>query len=317
MNALKIDIQSNADTLGLTLELPVDSMKLTLARAESVIKNSSALVRVSELDVKDWEHSTDQNGVFKTSIRKGPFTLTHACWLIQECVNNLGYRDALALALSGVDVETLDCPWPVQISFGSMHFDSTEALIESLKSMPAEWWDLGSFTLSQSQLLVSDPCYSPGTWCTGSMDAIEGLWHAESLIGPTDWGTRVKGLRVRHELQESSIFEHTDAWEDSGFDIDVDSGQCGFFDAARFIEDAKCDMAYRELCDLTGYGTLHGGIIKGNSGAVTLSGYGDGSYRCCVRRDSEGKVVAAKIIFIEDQDSCDWDKETEAEGATT
>lgn len=36
-------------------------------------------------------------------------------------------------------------------------------------------------------------------------------------------------------------------------------------------------------------------------GVACHSGYGDGGYNCFVKRNSDGKVVAAKIVFIEDE----------------
>ena len=39
---------------------------------------------------------------------------------------------------------------------------------------------LGTFEVTQPKLIISDPCYAPGTWCMGIVpNAQPGIWEAE------------------------------------------------------------------------------------------------------------------------------------------
>lgn len=44
-----------------------------------------------------------------------------------------------------------------------------------------------------------------------------------------------------------------------------------------------------------------GGILK-EKAFVSSSGYGDGGYNCYTKKNEDGKIIAAKVIFIEDEE---------------
>ena len=115
---------------------------------------------------------------------------------------------------------------------------------------------------------------------------------------------RVNFLHVHHA--DFSITEMDDTWEESEIDVGVDSGQACFADLEWFAEYSQegvtqerggsWDNTYRKFCDKTletkfGFGCLE-------HAAVSQSGYGDGSYGMYFKRDEEGKVIAARIVFI-------------------
>jgi hypothetical protein len=120
------------------------------------------------------------------------------------------------------------------------------------------------------------------------------------------WGNRVARLSVYHQ-------DHREAFpcETVNFPVFVDSGQAGIFDFALY---PKSDEDRGEYGDLTKfYGQVceitleeDGGCVS--FGAASRSGYGDGSYRCFVSR-KDGMVVAAEIVFIDDEEDEDEEEE--------
>lgn len=159
--------------------------------------------------------------------------------------------------------------------------------------------ELGTFEVSSGELRVTDPCYDPGTWCAGTIRAKDGTWTAELRHSDEgSWGKRVAELVVRHE-------DHAGAEPNrlTGIDAGVDSGQCGFFDAAKYLqhqggEYGDLSTFYGQACAATA--TEGGGIVMG-FGAVSSSGYGDGSYEVYVH-EVDGLAVAARVVFISDDE---------------
>lgn len=161
-----------------------------------------------------------------------------------------------------------------------------------------EWQNIGTFQLTTTDMVVSDPCYEPGTWCAGELhNCIPGEW--EAMIGISDegkWGRRVAVLAVRAKGQAEECINElkankdcSDKFQEVDFEIGVDSGQAGFFDKALYHKDAGIDpdsfeidfsgweddsLFYKACCDQTL--NREGGVL--HCGAVSSSGYGDGCY---------------------------------------
>lgn len=166
---------------------------------------------------------------------------------------------------------------------------------------------VGSFNVESGKLAVSDPCYDPPTEESGLSTVVhakKGLWKAEVVTQDEfDWGTRVAELRVLHASVEALPVY----WEREDVTLGVDSGQMAFVDLPKFEGDTR-DFPpggkmiggewYFNVCDSHDEG---GGILDG--GVVSSTGFGDGVYRLFVHRDDDGLVVAARIIFIEHNDS--------------
>ncbi len=170
---------------------------------------------------------------------------------------------------------------------------------------------IGSFETHSGALRISDPCYSKDSWCAGSLPAVSGTWVAavrESNEG--SWGKRVAELVVHHKDMKLEELIDSGDWVDTGIDVGVDSGQCGVFDELLYKDDyqatgyvhssekiRKEEPFYSMCCDLTitrGAGTMM-------AGAVSSSGYGDGSYEAFVIKQND-KAVAIKIVFIGEGD---------------
>ena len=177
--------------------------------------------------------------------------------------------------------------------------------------------ELGRFQLgAASWMRVTDPCYSQDTWCSGQFEALPGEWAASVLVSDEgSWGKRVACLEVRHLGHGGPV----GAWHELDIDVGVDSGQCGFFDQARYPEGSTGEYGdlstfYGKACaqthDEADRDKLAG--LVDDMGAVSSSGFGDGSYRCEVQRDEEsGLVVAARVWFIREEDDEDEDEDEE------
>lgn len=134
---------------------------------------------------------------------------------------------------------------------------------------------------------------------------------------------RVAYIRVCHESISNEPYDPAAYLEVAGLDVGVDSGQAGFFDLGEYtmavhdhadhkFEDGKWQVAkhfdafYDKVCALS-LGPDSFGTVE--FGAVSSSGYGDGGYTCYVLKDAEGtpdeKIVAAQIIFIDDEEGGD------------
>ena len=174
---------------------------------------------------------------------------------------------------------------------------------------------IGSFEVTSGHITASDPCYEPGTWCSGSFPAKNGKWDAFLIMSDEgEWGVRVAQLQIAHEHFLSSEREYKIVPLDA--DIGVDSGQAGFFDKAlydkhggrgKFFDE---ESFYGKCCALTtdfkNYGEngliikrKYGGVIEW--GVVSCSGYGDGGYECVLYVNNDGVAVAAIITFISDE----------------
>lgn len=161
---------------------------------------------------------------------------------------------------------------------------------------------VGSFEVHSGKMMVSDPCYSPGTWCQGVLENVEnGKWNA--LFVKTDdtggWGERVAELFVFHDSVKpfNDIMEdYFCAWEETDIDVGVDSGMAGFYDLPEF-KGAEEDLDwYDDICSMHP-NEKDAKIING--GVVSNSGYGDGGYRCYISKNKNEKIDMAKIVFID------------------
>lgn len=170
---------------------------------------------------------------------------------------------------------------------------------------------LGTFTVSTGKLMVTDPCYDKGTWCTAAVEnAAKGQWEAEvERVDCGMWGNRVQKLTVRAVGKKPTSHERLDA------DIGVDAGVCGVFEN----KPNYGDIDWAKVCDEMK--TAFGGIAsKGNGfhceGAWSSSGYGDGSYDAFVGCDENGEVVEITIdygVTPDEEDESEEEEESESE----
>lgn len=131
------------------------------------------------------------------------------------------------------------------------------------------------------------------------------LEYEDSLSGEV--AGRVNYLHVHHA--DHPIVDMDDTWEQSEIDVGVDSGQAGFIDLNWFLgnqvaegvdkhNNAAWEKFYGLFCDKTLNTDFSFGCLE--HAAVSSSGYGDGSYTCYFKRDEQGQVIAARIVYIGD-----------------
>ena len=171
--------------------------------------------------------------------------------------------------------------------------------------------------------MVSDPCYSPDTWCQTKLNSVlPGKYNVDVQKSDLDgWGTRVSSITVIHE-----DYEDTDDWEQHS-ECGVDSGQCGIFCMTSYRNDEMSvgittppldnpfvlpyndkggDMWYEKMCQFT-LGKEQFGLY--DTGVVTSSGIGDGLYPMDVMMDGD-KIVGIRITYLgnSDEDLLDEDE---------
>lgn len=188
-----------------------------------------------------------------------------------------------------------------------------------------------------SKVVVSDPCYDIPTWCQAIITGVlPGKYLAEvtETDGTDGWGVRIATLAATHVdyVDRIGFIE----WEESSADIGVDSGQCGIFDFEHYRNDDSSetyglpliwggkngddsgDLWYERMCSLT-LGTEDGGVSNDDwgvtpDGAVSSSGYGDGSYTLMIGK-IEDDIVAFEIIYVgTEEDEDEWEDDGEDRG---
>lgn len=164
--------------------------------------------------------------------------------------------------------------------------------------------DCDEFLLGGS-VLVTDPCYDIGTWCTAQLDNVHpGTWVGHVIkSNEGNWGIRCAELVALHKDHLNDII----VWNKTSHQIGVDSGQAGFFDPIKFEThnmQSSCDFENpKTFYDKCGQATLslkRFGVIE-NCGIVTSSGYGDGVYDLYIAYSNNGQIIGLRLVFISDE----------------
>ena len=175
--------------------------------------------------------------------------------------------------------------------------------------------ELGSFEVISGKLAVSDPCYDTDVWCRGELENCKtGTWAASALEKHMGmWRHRICKLIAVHEDYVNSASVHM---ERAPFEVGVDSGQAGIFDAAHYrdpsvipddghkhlFEGEEAEPWYVYCCDIT-LRDQSAGVLP--FGCVSSSGFGDGGYDCFFWRNSEGQIVRVEIEYLPEDEEED------------
>lgn len=169
---------------------------------------------------------------------------------------------------------------------------------------------IGSFEVTSGQLIVSDPCYDHSI-IAGVLNVKNGQWNAEI---ESDNG-RPMVLQIEHASSPRTEF-----FKKTPLEVDVDSGQAGFFESSAYRDDSVVKEEHYgdgdRICEETPFYSVccshtleDPGAGTFEFGAVSSSGYGDGTYECLVAKNADGEIVAAQINF----DTSPYDDEEEDE----
>ena len=168
----------------------------------------------------------------------------------------------------------------------------------------------------ESEVMVSDPCYTDPTWCQIKLkDVLPGTYL--TTVRKADdpyWGNRCSVLLAVHE----DYMEDSLSWRNHPGEVGVDSGQAGIFSMSTYkndeiassittpdktydgrafslgVKDRDGDEWYEKMCQFTLSVDSWGSYDKG---VVSSSGIGDGGYRCLVAKH-RGKIVGIAIDFF-------------------
>jgi hypothetical protein len=179
--------------------------------------------------------------------------------------------------------------------------------------------NLGTFEVTGTQLVVSDPGYKL-EWVKNDLLGIvlsncqSGTWRAETSVKYFETGDYplIYELQTIHMSTQGTQLLN---WEQQDDGISVDSGQAGIFDLNHFRDDSlvpgdikwTCnggpaileELWYSYCCELTDKSP--GAVLP--FGVVATSGEGDGCYACSIARDSANRIVGVRILFVEDLDN--------------
>jgi hypothetical protein len=171
--------------------------------------------------------------------------------------------------------------------------------------------EVGTFNLSQPELIAIDPCYVNVMKDAVILGAQPGVWRVWTLMRDDGFnGYSTACLATAHEAASTDVF-HREGYEVKSVGAaGVDSGQCGFFDRSRYpVSENAHEHApgtfYHDCCEATecradfheNTRLLPADIIPGDAGVNSRTFHGDGGYPCYVRKDAQGKVVTACLVF--------------------
>lgn len=181
-----------------------------------------------------------------------------------------------------------------------------------------------------NKVVVSDPCYSLGTWCQKVLENVKPGEYNVYVKKISSWGERNALLAVVHkDYSNKRIHLNWELWE--SVNLCVDSGQLGIFDFDTFRNDSLFNTPskifsdrdfhlpetsgnnwYGHMCDRTidneRFGTYDNGV-------VSSSGFGDGSYPLYTAEitstDDKQEIVGIFVEFISQSDEDDSDPDFE------
>lgn len=160
--------------------------------------------------------------------------------------------------------------------------------------------------VKSNKITFSDPCYDLDTWCMiKDIPFPNGKYETVVKTKSND------NLEIKIYNEKLTQYDRDQIiWKGIEGIVGVDSGQAGIFDANYYTQNHSCkpnkygkcinEEWYRRICDITlDHENGCAGEID-NLGAVSSSGWGDGSYPAYLG-ELYGEVVAAKIVFIEEK----------------
>lgn len=149
---------------------------------------------------------------------------------------------------------------------------------------------IGKFHVNDApiNMIVTDPCYDAGTWCAARLSVRPGFYDCfiEYVdFKPEHGGNRIVALEARH--QDSSDVQPTLLAKDTV--IGVDSGSCGIYDIAYYINNQK-------ECKCGPYKYPGGYRLLGN-GVTSGAGWGDGAYPLYLGYNSKSEIVSVRVEY--------------------
>lgn len=154
---------------------------------------------------------------------------------------------------------------------------------------------VAGYVFLDKHVVIADPCYDPGTWCTTVQPVQTGWWDVYYAHCIETY--RVTELMIISEEYTREFLYNPNAFEAETLDtpIGVDSGMAGFYNETYYNEVKSEETAkewYNEVCAKVSPVA----ILKANC-AISSTGWGDGSYTCTAYKNSEGNTIAFKLNY--------------------
>ena len=186
--------------------------------------------------------------------------------------------------------------------------------MDSSSYLAAEKLYVGTISINDGIVDITDPCYSNDTWCARFGQKVKpGIYkcYVDIWNSPYHDSNPICKNMIRNDYRITSLtIFHKDYCDfDEGVDDDkfeildtnigVDAGLCGFYNhKPDFKEDKDWDKFWQNLSNLREYcGTCD--TILGN-GVTVSSGWGDGCYPLYKLEDNEGEIYALQLRFDEE-----------------
>lgn len=155
--------------------------------------------------------------------------------------------------------------------------------------------ELGTFEVKSGRLIVSDPCYDRDVKCIVEGVA-NGTWDAAITL-EYDSVAELSVAKVGSKITRDQVIEPVK------FDVGVDSGQVCIVDEEVYPQGDPGEVDdlttfYGRACQSTEIEL--GDIIENQRGVNVRSGDGDGTYEAFVARDKDDRIVALRVVFIEE-----------------
>jgi hypothetical protein len=153
--------------------------------------------------------------------------------------------------------------------------------------------NLGKFLIASGKIAVTDPTYSPETWCQAIVEVAGGEWKAE-VIEKNGAAYAFQTVNCNYD------FPPEKSWERSTFEIGIDSGVIGFYDACKYLvswttEDPAAEMNKILVHNSDKDEPVRKGFYRGT---VCHPGVNNDNFNLYVVKADNGTIVGLRVKFI-------------------
>ncbi len=137
---------------------------------------------------------------------------------------------------------------------------------------------LGKFLVASGQIAITDPTYTPQTWCQAILEVAGGTWRAEVLKKDN----KIESFQAIHNDYASPSERE---WQLTEYEIGIDSGVVGMYDAAKYL--SACDEQNTEIL---GTSFAFGTVCKPN--------VNNDNFNLYIATSDNGTIIGLKIKFV-------------------
>lgn len=147
-------------------------------------------------------------------------------------------------------------------------------------------FSLGSFEVHSAQIVITDPCYTPDTWCQALLEVAGGTWNGR---------VETKDGKVTCMISTHKDYLVNDKhWELAEEEIGNDSGNVGMYDAAKYLTSSGSQDWIAENYKAAYLGPHGGSLGRG----VVCKPAEEGNYNLYVAKAPNGMIIGLKVKFV-------------------